>query len=50
MVRMRLDALVTAVEKNDDKAALNHGVALVGQLFIDLSRIATALEKIAAKG
>lgn len=47
MVRMQLDALVTAVKSGDEKTALNLGLNLSAQVLIDLNRIANALEILA---
>ena len=38
MLRMHLDALVAAALHDDSKAALEHSVAIVGQLLLDIHR------------
>lgn len=47
LTRVRFDALVAAVAKEDGSAVLEHGLALAAQVFIDLSRCAHALEVLA---
>ena len=49
MIRMRLDALIDAIKKNDEKTALDLGTSLAGQVLLDLHRVANALEKIASR-
>lgn len=49
MIRMQLDALIAAIKKDDEKAALDLGLSLAGQVLLDLHRAANALEKIANK-
>lgn len=47
LTRVRFDALMAAVAKEDGSAVLEHGLALAAQVFIDLSRCAHALEVLA---
>jgi hypothetical protein len=49
MIRMQLDALVSAIKSENEKEALHAGVALAGQVLLDFHRIADALERLAAK-
>jgi hypothetical protein len=49
MIRMQLDRFIKAVRENDEKDALETGLAIAGQIILDFNRIANALEKIANK-
>lgn len=47
MIRMQLDAVIAAVGRGDDEAALKLGLSLGAQVLLDFNRIANALEKLA---